>query len=453
MTTTIAERKRIEIERKFAALEAEFAHWLARSAKGEPFEKHHTQIRAARTILAGLEKNLQRVLAGAAKTGATLAQARAAEEMILAIFRLWEYFRAKLAQRNEARYLPYLRAADEFAWACYQPALQAAAEAAPRREPPLVFLNGGASPFAVSRNRAFDAEPVPGEELTRADYLQILRALPIPIVGAPWFQLSHLPDALVLGHEVGHTVEDDFNLTARLQAVLQQALDGGVPGERHAAWHAWLGELFADLYGGLATGPAFVGALIDFLAQDAAVVCRETRTKGAWDIYPTDYLRVLFNLEALREDFDDDRRRMELEWRGSYAKHELAAFEPDLLVVVPALLDATFPQFQGRRLRDVLRFTTQQHKEARLAVRQLREKETPASADLRALLAAARLAYEDRPADWNADDLLAHIQSVIRPGVRAGETIPEDEELDARDQAHAAAADRLFADLQTRLRF
>lgn len=454
MNPTIAERKRIELDRKFDSLESEFKHWLDQSAAGGRFEKHHSQIRAVQAVLHQLQMKTRQELKTAAQSGTILSTAQQAEAMILAIFRMWEYFRAKFAQRNEDRFHRYLSAADELAWACYQPAQRAAHKPA-RREPPLVFLNGGASPFAISRNREFEAEVVPEEELTRDEYLAVLRSLPIPVVGVPYFQLSHLPDALVLGHEIGHTVEDDFGLTERLKEILQTALDKGVPDERHDAWHAWIGELFADLYGGLASGPAFVGALIDFLARDPKAVCGETRSSASWDIYPTDFLRVLFNLEALREDFDEERQRMESDWRKSYDHHQLTEFEPDLKVIVPALLDGQFPELGNQRLREVLRFTKQQQKDAKLAVRQLREKEDLASADLRVLLAASRLAYEEDPAAYGSKDLpaalLAHIETVIKPGTRAGEAAPEEEELAARAAQYEASGDRLFEKLWPRL--
>lgn len=37
-----------------------------------------------------------------------------------------------------------------------------------------------------------------------------------------------------------------------------------VCGERRDAWREWQEGVFADLYGVLATGPAFAGALIDY---------------------------------------------------------------------------------------------------------------------------------------------------------------------------------------------
>jgi hypothetical protein len=63
------------------------------------------------------------------------------------------------------RFQDYLYAADELAWACYEPAQRKVVpEHVPTeqvKEPPLVFFNGGASPFVSSREQSYEAEAVP----------------------------------------------------------------------------------------------------------------------------------------------------------------------------------------------------------------------------------------------------------------------------------------------------
>ena len=80
----------------------------------------------------------------------------------------------------------------------------------------------------------------------------LAQRLPVPVVGVPWFQLYHLPDALVIGHEVGHLVERDTGLTATIQELVERAvtearMDPGCV----AAWRGWAAEAFADVYGTL----------------------------------------------------------------------------------------------------------------------------------------------------------------------------------------------------------
>src|SRR6185312_7371364 len=91
------------------------------------------------------------------------------------------------------------------------------------KEPPLVFFNGGSSPFTMPRNYAFQAEAVAGESIESEQVTAILRALPIPVIGVPWFQIQHLPEMLVVAHEVGHDVESDFKLTDDLLTAVDKA--------------------------------------------------------------------------------------------------------------------------------------------------------------------------------------------------------------------------------------
>ena len=69
-----------------------------------------------------------------------------------------------------------------------------------------MFLNGGISPFAISRGKAFQAEEVIGQAFPEDRRLRMyLRQIPVSVIGVPWFQVCHLPDILVLAHETGHT--------------------------------------------------------------------------------------------------------------------------------------------------------------------------------------------------------------------------------------------------------
>ncbi len=137
--------------------------------------------------------------------------------------------------------------ADELAWECYEPVRKHAPKL---KEPPLVFLGPSAEPFSIARgadyatrtDRETDGHPPPG------------RATPPgpghrrPVVP----HLRHLPDALVIAHEVGHLAETDLNLTPTLDRLIR----GAGPD-----WKRWLGEVFADVYATLATGPGYLSAL------------------------------------------------------------------------------------------------------------------------------------------------------------------------------------------------
>ena len=210
----LSARKVIELEQKLNSLKSEFQEWRDRSEEYKPLEKHHTQINRITKQLDGLQEIisscLKRVIGNDQEI---LAKCRELEAMVLEVHRIWGFFRSKLILRNVEWFKSYLDAADDLAWVCYKAAQEKVlSEHVSRetlKEPPLVFFNGGSSPFAVSRNWAYQAEEVPGEALKTEAFTQVLKALPIPIIGIPWFQIQHLPDAIVIAHEVGHNVEED----------------------------------------------------------------------------------------------------------------------------------------------------------------------------------------------------------------------------------------------------
>lgn len=456
MIAPIAERKLVELNRKLSSLDGEFDHWLKQSEENQPFQKHHWQIRAVIEILNRLRARIEAKLGGVNGANQPLAQGRAVEKMILDVHRIWEYFRGKLAQRHEDRFKRYLAAADEFAWACYKPVLDAAAVVNPnrvRREPPLIFFNGGSSPFSVSRDRAFEAEQVPGEPLSGPALKKVLDSLPIPVIGVPWHQVAHLPDALVIGHEVGHTVEDDFGLTPALEKRLQEELDKSVDSKRHEAWQKWLGEIFADLYGCLTAGPAFVSALMDFLAGDPDTLATQSRTEMDWGRYPTDCLRIVFNLAALRAlGFTAESGRLEQNWLAGYPSHSMTSFVTDAKLIAPALLEVKYAQLGDRSLREIVTFGAKEQEKAEEVAKEINREDIITLGNIRELFAAVRLAYERQPQDFYgskriADNISRRMDNIIEKKVRAGEKDPTEEQKKIVAELHKNAGDDLFDQL------
>src|SRR5205085_544367 len=134
-----------------------------------------------------------------------LTECRQLQREMLDVHRLWDYYRSKLSLRYLAWFSGYLATADEFAWACYEPVQDAAGQegALALRGGPLVYFSGEFSPFTDVRGQDFDVPDVPGT-LDSEEFEEVLAALPIPLVGVPWYQVAHLPDAVLIAHEVGH---------------------------------------------------------------------------------------------------------------------------------------------------------------------------------------------------------------------------------------------------------
>ena len=278
----------------------------------------------------------------------------------------------------------------------------------------------------VFRQKKYRGEEVPGEPLSGSRLQAALRSLPIPVIGLPWYQRDLLPDALVLGHEVGHLVEEDFQLTAVIAKAAEVAA-----AERRPAWESWLGEVFADVYGCLSGGPAFVATLLDILAGDPKEVSTAVRNGPLWGDYPTDWLRARINLEVLAwMGFSTEAKRLSDSWLGGYPSHAMTAFEGDVPAVVEALLAGPYPTLQGKSFRLVIDFSREMHEEAAKAVASVQEGSAVGSQEIRTLFAASRLLYEADPKQFatSAPALLDHITDSLQPGTRAGEKLLAEDE-------------------------
>jgi hypothetical protein len=114
-------RKLLELCQKLKALDAEFGRWLGQSKPGMPAQKHHSQVRAIASTMAGLRHRIRDRVERLAYESDPLAEYANLQRLILAIYRVWEFFRAKLDQRSVPEFASYLAAADELVWQCYSP--------------------------------------------------------------------------------------------------------------------------------------------------------------------------------------------------------------------------------------------------------------------------------------------------------------------------------------------
>ena len=172
--------------------------------------------------------------------------------------------------------------------------------------------------------------------------------MPVPVVGIPWYQLAHLPDAVFIGHEVGHLVEEDLALEEPLRHAVAACL-AGMPEERISAWSGrWRSEVFADVYGVLVCGPAYAQALIDVMSDNPAEIADEQQPMPrGWSTYPTRTLRALVVCEAVRrlpteaadkKFFVATGDRLQKAWTVAYPQHAMGSYEPDVARVVCALM-------------------------------------------------------------------------------------------------------------------
>lgn len=462
MGDPFTERRRRDLANKAGALRDELRRWRGISAAGQPLEKHQTQLGRITARMDGLLERIQQVELAEAEV---LDKGRALEQKLLTAHTIWEFFRAKFAQRLDPGYGAHLRVCDDFAWQCYSPVqlmFHARPENAERvsatREPPLVYLNGGWSPLAIGRSSAFQVERAAGGWSAHEDFREVIEDLPVPLVGLPWFHVAHLPDVLVIAHEVGHVVEWDFRLRPDLEAALARSVEPA----RLQAWTAWLPEVFADIYGCLAGGAAFAATLIDFLVQGRERLLADRRNPGAWGHYPPAWLRTRLLVETLSTLADGDEMRQTVEMLAQRQEQYFGRpeanldFAGDPPVVAAAMLDcrcSTLLNAAGAapRVRDLLPGSgpLAGHVAGNIA-----RGNKSGSEDLPVLLAAARWVWERDPLAYVDKGFDARIRALLplpKPGTRGPlrtEPTPAEEAL--REQREKVRGgqwfEALFAD-------
>jgi hypothetical protein len=334
---TPLEKKAAEIEWKLRSLPDELKAWRHLSELGQPFEKHHSQIRRLGLQIEGLHNKVVSNFDQAVTQRTLLTFADALEKRALAVHTVWDFFRSKFALRAVEPLGSYLRMADAYARECYEPVRQqfVTGGGADRCEPPLVTFDNHVSPWALSREATYAPASDPGGIVATAEFTEVVSMLPIPLLGLPWHYITYLPHVAFLAHECGHAVDKDFGLDKRSHPALARS---EIDAERLPGWQAWRREMFADVFACYAAGPSYAAALVEVLMRDPCRIGKEVRTQQRWGTYPTTTLRILLNTEALKHfGFGEDAKTLREKWLTDYPAHAMKPFEDDLPAVVKAL--------------------------------------------------------------------------------------------------------------------
>lgn len=456
------ERRLLALDHKLALLERETAAWQAESAgPTSRFALHASQIGA---VCQDLE-TMRRLI------GQDIAQLRAApthdallrqERRILAALQIWDSYRAKWAFRVEPRLAETLNLIDDLAWQACRPALQralASGTLAPEqaRLPPLVYPSPRWSPFARPREQGYELDEASGSWSEIDDFDTLLHCMPVPLIGIPWTQAAHLAEAVFVGHEVGHLVEEDLALAEPLRQALITALGTADAGRVEAWSEAWRSEVFADLWGLLCCGPAYAWMLADLLGDGAAALdAAQPDARGRFGAYPPRALRLRLLGEGLRQlspgqagVFAADAAAIDARVAALPAPHPMPGHEADVAAVVSALLDTPLASFAtgagkaAQPLRGLFGFTVAMQQQAQADARRALARQTLAGNDLRVLFAALALAFRQAPdkiRDVQAR-FEARLSQVRTQGVRSGVQLPVAVDADAR---HRAVAEAVF---------
>lgn len=225
-----------------------------------PFEHHRSRVDLTLVYMRGWTDRLAQAL-----DTRDLAQTVELGRRLERLRKIWLYFRDKFDQRERLSNRLMLDLADRLAWQVCRHHHEAALAAGrlPGVEPavPLVCFSPKPSPWAQPRHGVFLPETLSDFEIVEREVATWTSRLPLPIIGLPWFQVAHLPQAPVIAHEVGHLIDSQYGLSAGLE----QAIDEAVDPLRRGLWRKWAREAFADFFGTLTMGPAYVLALTGFL--------------------------------------------------------------------------------------------------------------------------------------------------------------------------------------------
>jgi hypothetical protein len=263
----MSNQARIERTRhELTLLSESVVKWLARRTgddrddNDEYLGQHETQLETIGSVLreslAFLDMKLK-ALSPARASGEVYGECRDVDETIVWVQRIWEYFKEKFDQRDEAqRTGPLLKAADEVVWSCYrQVSVQLVGRDAgvQKRPPPLAFIEPQYSPAAVESDR-----PLPLDLRLSAEVpfvSEFIKTLPVAVVSLPPWCIDAPWWLIYLGHEVGHHILHDLNLTAHFRAGMQAAAaEKKLPADDVQAWGRWAEEIFADVFSVLMLG-------------------------------------------------------------------------------------------------------------------------------------------------------------------------------------------------------
>lgn len=489
------QRRQRALREKLLTLPAEAAAWNTLPSSAG-FEIHTSQIEAVCGGLTALHALIVKEIDEAEYPGANIIAVKAAlpgalsleqivgfERRMLAALEIWNAYREKFAFRMIPEQRQTLALMDDLAWHAYRPVRDRAVgsgsvELGDVRQPPLVFPNPRWSPFARSREQRYELSEESGNWEALDDLDDWLRTLPVPLIGIPWYQVAHLPDAVFVGHEVGHLIEEDFHLEEALRAAIVSALPAvdDRSRERQVAWSRhWRSEVFADVYGVLTTGPAYAAVLIDTLHGGEVEVEQQPNpnrvSSQQWSAYPTRALRAHLVCEAVKQLPDPNGTRIFATgaeallkgWRVAYPKHAMQDYDQDVPQVVKAIVTTAFDEFAAgmpkapKSLTDVVTFTPAMQQKAVAEARRALGRETLVETDDRILVAAAALAFLQDPAGATAVDaggrfrarLLETRQEEVRLDLTAAGNVGEGETPEQAAQRHEKVAAALWKQLSS----
>jgi hypothetical protein len=300
MANEIIKQARIEDTRPtLDGLSNRVAAWLAHRRDRDPLGQYDAGLRALEATLTRcltlVRLSLDRIDL-AWPIGEVYGECRAADRRLALIGRVFEWYQTRFDQRDDPELGAFLAAADEVTWSCYAPAFRQAYLSEPDRDvpygqPPLPYVESEYAPRAMARE--FPSAEIRAET-TDTLLAEFLDRLPLTVIGLPFAYLETPWQLVLLGHEVGHHVQNDLVGDGELVEEFGNVLADVAPGEAAAArWRTWGREVFADCCFAVSAGPWAVWAIAELELADKGTMFANNRVR-----YPPAIARLELLAEA-----------------------------------------------------------------------------------------------------------------------------------------------------------
>jgi hypothetical protein len=330
-------RRRLRAAAELAELSKRIKDWKTMQEQidtlipGAPGGRHKSQIAAIAQTSSTAAFSVRRRFDDLPKKPETeqWAELEKLEEAIVWLARFFEFFATKFEQRaGEAKFV--LTGADEVLWSCRQSFLANAGTV--KKAPPAVpFIGNHTTPIAVAHNATVPAAlKIPVELDIDAGLRETIQRFPVPLLQLPSFFIRAPWSLVYIGHEAGHFLIHDLDLTG--------ALEQSRPKELKAPWFE---EFVADAMWLLLMGEPALDGLCDELWDTPERMGRSSHSHPP----PTLRLRVMIRMARTVGILDD----------GSAEARTVGLPAQDALEkqIVDTL---TSPLYDGRTLPALLRF-------------------------------------------------------------------------------------------------
>ncbi|HWO23985.1 MAG TPA: hypothetical protein VNO30_34820 [Kofleriaceae bacterium] len=245
-TAELVALRRDRVRNAFSRVEADVKAWLGRWKERKP---QTSQIKRCGEVLGGMLKHLDERIDALPADERALAAGREIEWDLAIVERLFRLLATRFDQRRDPALELTLEAADELIWSCVQQTWGLTANPLPL---PLAYIDPAFSPSATPRTKPPSALPARDRLLA-----EMLRALPVPMIGLPTGTVDEPWWLVLIAHEVGHHVQYDAQAAEQVVTLTGAALKEATG---DATWESWRHEVFADLFAVLALGPVAIDA-------------------------------------------------------------------------------------------------------------------------------------------------------------------------------------------------